>query len=74
MYKVTHMYLVKIYFQFLDTAHIILILNTQSHSLCISSRTIKLKGSWISVNVLEQKFCSILSQQPALYSDLDAIY
>lgn len=57
-------HLVKIFLKFLYTAHVILIFNTQCQSLGISARTIKLKGSWISIEIIHQKFCSILSKQP----------
>lgn len=58
-------HLVKILLQFLDAAHVILVFNAKSHNLRISTRTIKLKRSRVSVNVLHQKLCCIFSQQPA---------
>lgn len=57
-------YLVKIFLQLLDTTHVVLVFNTQGHSLRVSTRTIKLKGSWVSVDIIQQKLCCILSQQP----------
>lgn len=58
-------HLVKILLQFLNTAHVIPVFNTQSYSLSICTRTIKLNGSRISVEVVQQESCCILSQEPA---------
>lgn len=57
--------LVKILLELLDPAHVILIFNTKCHSLSITAWAFELKWARILVCVIHQKFCCILSQQPA---------
>lgn len=57
--------LVKILLELLHPAHIILIFNTKCHSLSITAWAFELKWARSLVYVIHQKFCRILSQQPA---------
>lgn len=57
--------LFKVLLKFLNAAHVVLVFNRKSYNLRTRTRTIKLKWTWISVDIIHKKALCLLSQQPA---------
>ena len=58
-------YLLKVFLQFLDASHVILIFNAEDHGPGISTSAFELEGARVSVDVVHQELGCVLSQQAA---------
>lgn len=62
--RISNLNLAEILFQYLNVAHVVLVLNGQRDGFRVWTRPFELNASWSPVEVVKEEAWSLLSQQP----------